>query len=78
MLLAAFFVLAFFAAGLGDYLETRYVLAVKDGNSNRAAFCSVAMLLVSATSLYGVLEVSPWILAPEVVGMWIGTKLAMR
>ncbi len=78
MLFAIFCVLAFLAAGTADFLETRYVRAVGSGDSTKAALCSVAMLLVSAVGLVAVVEISTWMLVPEALGMFIGTKLAMR
>ena len=78
MLFAAFCVLAFLAAGAVDYLETRYVRAVQEKASTRAAVCSVGMMILGVAGFYGILEVSPWLLIPECLGMFVGTKLAMR
>ena len=78
MLLAVLFVLAFFAAGLSDYLETKYVLAVHSNAPRKAALCSVGMWAIGALGLLAIIEVSPWIVLPEGLGMYLGTVLAMR
>lgn len=72
------FVLAFFAAGAGDYLEARYVRAVRDNDAEGAARNSIAMMLVGAICIYVLVEVSPWVLVPESLGMYLGTKMAMK
>lgn len=72
------FVAAFFAAGACDFLETRYVRAVQAGLAERAALCSIAMMLVGSLCIYALVEVSPWVLLPESAGMYFGTRLAMK
>ncbi len=89
-LIVVFSVLAFVLAASSDWLETRYVRAVhaweaaprdapeKTGARERAARTSVAMWLVSVIALVTVVEVGWWVLLPEGVGLYVGTKLAMR
>jgi hypothetical protein len=89
-IIAVFFcVLAFALAASSDWLETRYVRAVRaweDARGSaeglvareRAARSSVAMWLVSVVALITVVEVGWWVLAPEGLGLYVGTKLAMR
>ncbi len=82
-------VMAFALAASSDWLETRYVRAVRaweDGNTpdarirarERAARSSVAMWLVGVVALVTVVEVGWWVLIPEGAGLYVGTKLAMR
>ena len=85
VLLSVFFaVLAFALAASSDWLETRYVRAVSawergdTGARETAARSSVAMWLVSVVALVTVVEVGWWVLAPEGLGLYFGTKMAMR
>lgn len=71
-------VLAFALAASSDYLETVYVRAVGARDAERAARASVAMWLVGIVGLITVLEVGWWLLAPEALGLYVGTRLAMR
>jgi hypothetical protein len=82
---ATFSVLAFVLAASSDWLETRYVRAVREWEDNhaatareRAARSSVAMWLVSVVALVTVVEVGWWVLLPEGAGLYVGTKLALR
>lgn len=83
-LIVFFSVLAFALAASGDWLETRYVRAVRaweDGDPagrERAARSSVAMWLVGTIALVTVVQVGWWTLVPEGLGLYVGTKLAMR
>lgn len=83
-LIVAFSALAFVLAASSDWLETRYVRAVRaweDGDTaarETAARSSVAMWVVSVVALVTVVEVGWWVLIPEGAGLYFGTKLAMR
>lgn len=84
ILIAAFSILAFLLAASSDWLETRYVRAVRaweDGDTSAretAARSSVLMWLVGVVALVTVVEVGWWVLVPEGFGLYVGTKLAMR
>jgi hypothetical protein len=89
LLIVSLSVMAFLLAASSDWLETRYVRAVRawedarhPGDATRAreraARSSVAMWLVSVVALVAVVEVGWWVLAPEGLGLYVGTKLAMR
>lgn len=90
ILIAFFSALAFALAASSDWLETKYVRAVRaweDAPHNapekalareRAARSSVAMWFVSVIALVTVVEVGWWVLLPEGAGLYVGTKLAMR
>lgn len=76
--------LAFVLAASSDWLETRYVRAVRaweDGDDNaryRAADFSCAMLVVGGIGLYACVEIGWWVLLPELIGLRVGTLLALR
>lgn len=77
--------LAFVLAASSDWLETRYVRAVHEWESGhaatareRAARSSVALWLVNVLALVTVVEVGWWVLVPEGIGLYVGTKLALR
>jgi hypothetical protein len=80
----AFSLLAFALAASSDWLETKYVRAVRaweDGDTSareRAARASVAMWLVGCVALVTVIEVGWWVVVPEGLGLYVGTKVAMR
>ncbi len=84
VLIALFSVLAFALAASADWLEAGYVRSVRawedgdDAAAARAANYSCAMLLVGAIGLYACVEISWWLLVPELVGLRVGTKLALR
>ena len=70
-------VLTFLLALVGDWVETWYVLSVGAGDRWRAAACSVGMWGVGAISLVAILEVSLWLMIPEVFGLIVGTVIAI-
>lgn len=82
--IVVFSILAFLLAASSDWLETRYVRAVRaweKGDTTareRAARSSVAMWVVGVVALVTVVEVGWWVLIPEGFGLYCGTKLAMR
>lgn len=80
-----FSVLSFALSASSDWLETKYVRAVREWEDShaatareRAARSSVAMWLVSVIALVTVVEVGWWALIPEGAGLYVGTKLALR
>lgn len=83
--IVSFSVLAFILAASSDWLETRYVRAVREWEDThastareRAARSSVAMWLVGVVALVTVVEVGWWVLVPEGAGLYVGTRLALR
>ena len=84
LIFVAFSVLAFVLAASADWLEAGYVRSVRaweDGDNaarERAANYSCAMLLVGAIGLYACVEISWWLILPELVGLRVGTLLALR
>lgn len=77
-------VLVFVLALLGDFLETRYVRAVRawengvDDARVSAARASVAMWVVGCVSLAAIIEVGWYLLPFEAAGLYAGTLLALR
>lgn len=84
MLEVAAALLVFLLAMASDYLETRYVRAVRawekgeDGARRRAATSSVLMWCVGCIGLVAMIEVGWWVILPEGAGLFAGTMLAMR
>ena len=84
LILIAFGVLAFVLAASADWLEAGYIRSVRaweDGDDSarmRAANYSCAMLIVGAIGLYACVEISWWLLLPELAGLRVGTRLALR
>ena len=83
--IVVFSVLAFVLAASSDWLETRYNQAIISWERSRgaearevAARSSVAMWLVGTVALVTVVEVGWWVLLPEGLGLYCGTKLALR
>ena len=83
IVIAACSILAFALAASSDWLETRYVRAVRaweegdEAARERAARSSVLMWLVGVVALVTVVEVGWWVLLPEGAGLYVGTKLAL-
>jgi hypothetical protein len=85
LIIFALGLLTFSLAFMSDWLETQYVKAVGSfttaGESRfreRAARCSVAMWLIGILGWMAVLEVGWWVVIPEGLGLYLGTKLAMK
>lgn len=75
--IAAWFI-AFAAGAILDYASARYVAAVAADRVAQAGAWSIAMYLLSSVGLYGLVEVSPWLVLPTCGGLAAGTALAMR
>ena len=75
---AAFGVLVFFAAALYDLCWARYLQAAAQGKRIMAACWSVTVYLVGLVGLVGVLDVSSWMIIPEVAGLFVGTVAGVR
>lgn len=77
-------ILAFLLALSADLLEGKYVRSVQawaDGDDRaryRAANYSCAMMLVGGLSLYAWISVGWWLIIPELIGLRVGTLLALR
>lgn len=70
--------LVFTGAAVSDYLEALYVTAVGERNVDKASACSMLMWLLSVIGLAAMLEVGWWVLIPEGVGLYVGTRLALK
>jgi hypothetical protein len=84
ILIVFFSIAAFALAASSDWFETRYVRAVRrweDGDDTAretAARSSVAMWLVGTVALVTVIEIGWFVLPFEALGLYVGTKYAMR
>ena len=82
--LLALCVLVFVSAAVIDYAETRYVRAVRDasdgvsGADRAAARWSVVMYAVGCLGFVAVVDVSLWLMIPEGLGFYVGTRVALH
>lgn len=75
----ALLTLAVFVSAMAiDYAEARYVLAVERRDARDAAMWSVAMYTLGCLGFVAVLEVSLYLMIPEALGFYCGTRLALR
>lgn len=58
-----------------DFASARYNLAFREDRPELAARWSVIMCLLSAVALYAFVDVSVWMIVPEVAGVYLGTRL---
>lgn len=77
-MMALLAIAVFVSAMVIDYAEARYVLAVDRGLARDAALWSVVMYAVGALGFVAVLNVSLWLMVPEGLGFYCGTRLALR
>lgn len=71
-------VLVFFSAAVIDYAEARYVCAVNAVDAHAAALWSLIMYAVGALGFVAVINVSLWLMIPEGLGFYCGTRFALR
>lgn len=87
MLTIAIAVVAFLLSAASNFLETRYVQAVARAESSRdrlevaraaraASVCDLVMWCIGAVGLYAAVEIGWWVLIPEGLGLFTGTRLA--
>lgn len=77
LLITAIVLAVLFAAAAGDYVESYYVRAVADRQPGRAGLMSMAMYGVSLIGFVAVVRVSLWLVIPELVGVGLGSWLAV-
>lgn len=65
------------AAAAIDYAAVQHQRAVADRAAHRAARWSVAQFAAGACGLVAAVQVGWWLLAPEAVGYYLGTWLAV-
>lgn len=73
----AFALLVFVSAGIIDFAETRYVCAVNRRDAHRAALWSLIMYGVGCAGFVAVVNVSLWLMLPEALGFYCGTRVAL-
>lgn len=68
----------FISAMVIDYAEARYVCAVNRSDAHKAAIWSLTMYAVGALGFVAVLNLSLWLMVPEGLGFYFGTRLALK
>lgn len=68
----------FVASALIDYLAIRFHRARERGERFTAGNWSVLYGLVAAISYVAVARTGLWLIAPECLGFWVGTVLAIK
>lgn len=71
-------VLVFFSAFVIDFAETRYITAVGERDAHRAAVWSLVMYSMGALGFVAVINLSLWLMVPEGLGFYCGTRVALR
>lgn len=70
-------VVVFVAAAAYDWANSNYIKANADDLAARAAGWSALTSAIGLIGLLGILEISPWLAAPEVAGFSLGTYVAI-
>lgn len=65
------------AAFAYDFAITRYVVAVDARAGHRAGMWSALTYLVGLVGTLGIIKVSPWLILPECVGLYLGTLVGV-
>lgn len=76
-MIVALGLLMFVAAFAIDYADSCNTLAVARFEAHRAARWSVVMAALGACSVYVFVKVSPWLIAPELIGLYAGSWYAV-
>lgn len=61
-----------------DFADTTHKIAVEQRDGHRAGMWSVTMYLLGLVGLVSVLDVNRWYIVPEALGLYIGSRIAMR
>jgi uncharacterized membrane protein len=69
--------LVFVSAMIIDFAETRYVCAVTRRDAHAAALWSLTMYAIGALGFVAVINVSLWLMVPEALGFYCGTRIAL-
>ena len=70
--------LVFLLGGALDYADTRHKLAVEARNGHAAGCWSVLMYLLGTLGTWSVLDVAGWLVAPAALGLYAGSRVALR
>lgn len=68
----------FVSAALLDAAEAFYVRSVGEQKPWWAAFYSVTMYVIGCVGFFAVLKVSWWLMVPEVLGLMLGSVIAVK
>lgn len=71
-------VFVFFGAALVDFADVSNQQAVQENQAHRAARYSVGMYLIGMAGFLSVLEISPYFIIPEALGLYMGSIIAVR
>lgn len=77
MIVALAFIMFAFGFAL-DFADTRHKLAVEARHAHVAASWSVTMYLLGVSSTFAVFKITVWLVVPEVVGLYVGSVVALR
>lgn len=77
-MLALLAVAVFTMSATIDYCDCRCTIAVVARKPNAAAFWSIAQYVLGAAGFVMVIKVSLWLMVPEGLGLFVGTRLALR
>lgn len=77
-MMALLAIAVFISAMVIDFAEARYVLAVEARDAHRAAAWSLMMWALGCLGFVAVLDCSLWLMVPEGLGFYCGTRLALR
>lgn len=67
-------VIGIFLAGVAlDFAAARYTIALQKRKFEIGGRWSAVMCLISSGSLYAFIQISSWMLVPELIGMYLGT-----
>lgn len=61
-----------------DFAHARYTQAVAEFRAHRAGLWSLASFGAAALAFVLVVDVSLWLMIPEGLGYYVGTRLALR
>lgn len=68
----------FLAAFALDFADARNKLAINARDGHRAGLWSIAMKLAGVAGTFALVEVSWWLVVPECVGLYVGSRVALR
>lgn len=66
------------SAFLYDFAITRYVVAVEARRGHAAGAWSALTYLVGLVGTLGIVKISPWLIVPECIGLYVGTLVGVR
>lgn len=77
-MLALLVVAVFVSAMVIDFADCHCTLAITERRANQAALWSIFQYAVGAFGFLAIVQVSMWLMIPEGLGLFVGTRLALR